>query len=157
MTKYDHSVDQPAETPWLTTTEIKRPMHPVELAFIAMLAGAVVATLAAVFLERPWAEVWRWPVIGGGLPLLILFIATVTPLITWFLEQITKRDLNHDNVIGNPEQETIRLLPVRSQAPRVRLSGTGGPGYTEEDLRALLEITYNTNHTARDYLGRTLP
>lgn len=150
MKRYDESIAQ------VTTTE-KRPLHPIELAIMACGAGGIIALLLGLLAERPWAELWRWLVIGAGLPMAVLFVAATAPLILWAAESILHRDLDHDTVIGKPDPpETIRLLPVRTQTPRVRLAGAD-EGYTEEDLRRLIEIAYGAGHAVRDFMGVTLP
>lgn len=150
MPKYNQTIDQP-----LSTTEGRR-YTPLYLASMACGAGALVALLLGLLAERPWAELWRWLAIGAGLPLLILFIAATAPLIVWLADNLPRRDSPQAWGAGGAEPETIRLLPVRAQTPRIRLAGADD-GYTEEDLRRLIEIAYGAGYAVRDFLGTTLP
>ena len=151
-----------AAAPRVETLE-RRDMGPVEVAMVSVVATAIAGVLAGVFLERPWDELWRWLVGGAMLPMIIVVTATLARLIawtigasTWRVENAIGRDINGDGVIGAPE--TIRLIPVRAQSPRIRLSGED-EGYEPDDLRALLHHAYTSvdRHTARGFYGMTLP
>jgi hypothetical protein len=138
-----------------TVIERRQP-HPLELASMASVAGALVLVLLGLLLDRPMTELWRWLVIGFMLPWSVFLVATLAPVMVWMLETLSRRDFNADGVVGKPQPETIRLLPVRSQAPRIRLSGEDDEGFEPDDLRALLHHAY-LDHTTRSFYGMTLP
>jgi hypothetical protein len=155
MAKYDNSM----QTPTVVTTVTPRRPGPLERAAMACMSAGLVALILAMLAGRPLDELWRWLAFGVLIPLAAVLIGNLGPLIVEAIEGFTHTDWNRDGVVGKPEPETIRLLPVRAQAPRIRLSGEDDDGYEPDDMAALVHHAYagRKNHTARSFYGMVLP
>jgi len=96
MRRLDDSLQSP------TTTTTPRNLYPWENAILASAAAAVFALGIAVFIERPLRELWRWLLVGSLIPIFLFLVATIAPIVIWATENIARRDISGDGVVGKP-------------------------------------------------------
>jgi len=111
-------------------SEQRRP-HPIESTLFASMAAGVVALFLGLLLERPWQELWRWPIIGFLIPVALFLFTSVGLVIEWAIENLTHQDRNKDGVIGKPGHiMAMNTSAARATAERY-FEYPEGPTYDE--------------------------